>query len=68
MVSVVQWSCIAVAVIMGLVTLAKHLTGRVTSARRVTFDNVTLFWHYTVAQGIVGLLLVHFFPRMMGAQ
>jgi len=68
MVSVVQVSCIAVAVIMGLFTLAKHLTGRMTSARRVTFDNVMLFWHYTVAQGIVGLLLVHFFPRAMGAQ
>jgi hypothetical protein len=26
-----------------------------------------LFWHYTAAQGLIGLLLVHGFPRMIGA-
>jgi len=33
--------------------------------RRVTFDNARLFWHYTVAQTLVGIVLVHGFPRLV---
>jgi cytochrome c oxidase subunit I+III len=63
-----QGAAVFTATVMGLFTIAKHLTGRVTGVRRVTFDNVTLFWHYAVAQGLVGLILVHLFPRAIGAQ
>jgi hypothetical protein len=37
----------------------------VDNVRRVTFDNARLFWHYTVAQTLVGLVLVHGFPRLV---
>ena len=68
MVSVIQAQCVAAAAIMGLFTVARHLTGKLTGVRRVTFDNTFLFWHYTVAQGLVALLLVHLFPRLLGAE
>jgi cytochrome c oxidase subunit I+III len=41
-----QGAAVFTATIMGLFTVAKHLSGRLTSVRRVTLDNVTLFWHY----------------------
>jgi cytochrome c oxidase subunit I+III len=28
-------------------------------------DNTRLFWLYTVGQGLVGLALLHFFPRLL---
>ncbi|HUE45901.1 MAG TPA: cbb3-type cytochrome c oxidase subunit I [Aestuariivirgaceae bacterium] len=68
MVSVVQGQCVAVVMIMGLFTAARHIVGKLDGVRRVTLDNTALFWHYTVAQGIVGLLLVHLFPRLLGAE
>ena len=52
--------------IMGLYTIARWLAGRLDSVRRATFDNTMLFWFYTVGQGLVGLLVVHGFPRLSG--
>ena len=46
--------------------LARRLAGRLDATRRVTFDNLGLLWHYTVGQGLLGLLLVHGFPRLVG--
>jgi cytochrome c oxidase subunit I+III len=46
--------------------LARYAAGRVDTARRVTYDNTALLVYYTAAQGIVGLLLVHGFPRLLG--
>jgi hypothetical protein len=51
---------------MVLYALARQATGRVDRARRVTFDNARLFWHYTVAQTLAGLAMVHGFPRLAG--
>jgi cytochrome c oxidase subunit I+III len=56
----------AVLVLMGLYTVARSLTGRLSGERRATFDNVELFWHYSVAQGAVSLAIVHLFPRALG--
>ena len=53
----------AVAVVLSLFAVARRLAGRADRERRVTFDNARLFWHYTVAQSLVGLALVHGFPR-----
>ncbi|MFC3166303.1 cytochrome c oxidase subunit I [Ciceribacter thiooxidans] len=53
-------------VIMGLFTLARHLAGKLDGRRRVTFDNYRLLYHYAVGQSLLGLLLVHGFPRMIG--
>lgn len=54
----------AAVLIMGLFTIARHVAGRLDCERRVTFDNTALLFHYTVAQSLIGLLLVHGFPRM----
>ena len=52
--------------IMGAYTIARWLAGKLDSVRRTTFDNTMLFWFYTVGQGLVGLLVVHGFPRLTG--
>ena len=54
-------ACIAC---MGLYTVARSLAGLLAPRRRATFDNTRVFWYYTVAQGLVGLVLVHGFPRL----
>jgi len=56
---------VAVVVFMAFYTLARARAGLLDRARRVTFDNTMLLWHYTVAQGLTGLLLVHGFPRFV---
>ena len=56
----------AVAITMALFALARSAHGLVSRTHRVSFDNARLFWHYTVAQSLVGLMLVHGFPRLVG--
>lgn len=56
----------AVTTVMALFVLARALKGKVGPVHRVTFDNARLFWHYTVAQTLAGILLVHGFPRALG--
>jgi cytochrome c oxidase subunit I+III len=65
MISALQGFFVAVAVAMALYTLARSCCGLLDAHRRVTFDNAMLFWHYTVAQGIAGLALVHGVARML---
>ncbi len=62
----VQCQLVAVAVFMGLYTIARSAAGMLTPVRRATFDNTLLFCHYTVGQGLLGLLIVHGFPRIAG--
>jgi cytochrome c oxidase subunit I+III len=57
---------VATTLIMGLYTIARWLAGRLDSVRRATFDNTMLFWSYTVGQGLVGIVIVHGFPRLTG--
>jgi cytochrome c oxidase subunit I+III len=57
---------VIIIVSMALYTLARAGAGLLNRERRVTFDNTMLFWHYTVAQGLAALALVHLFPRMAG--
>ncbi|GGE49460.1 cytochrome c oxidase subunit I [Agaricicola taiwanensis] len=57
----------AVAVIiMCFFAAARGLTRQLTRERRVTFDNAAIYYYYTVAQGLLGLLLIHGFPRLAG--
>ncbi|MGB6102323.1 MAG: cbb3-type cytochrome c oxidase subunit I [Pusillimonas sp.] len=51
---------------MGVFTTARSLAGRLTPIRRACCDNTTIFWHYTVAQGLLALVLLHGFPRLIG--
>jgi cytochrome c oxidase subunit I+III len=48
-----------------LFVLARAMKGMVNSVRRVTFDNARLLFHYTAAQSLIGLALVHGFPRLV---
>ena len=66
MIVCVQAFYAALLVLMGLFTVARSLAGKLDAARRATFDNTAILWHYTTVQGLVGLGLVHFFPRLIG--
>ena len=46
--------------------IARCIAGHLDRTRRATFDNLGLLWHYTVGQSLLGLLLVHGFPRLVG--
>jgi cytochrome c oxidase subunit I+III len=48
--------------VMGGFALARLASGKLDHRRRATFDNFALLFHYSVAQGLVGLALVHGFP------
>jgi cytochrome c oxidase subunit I+III len=50
---------------MARFAIARRLASLLNRRRRVVFDNLALLWHYTVVQGLVGLLLVHGFPRIL---
>jgi cytochrome c oxidase subunit I+III len=56
---------LAILVLAGF-AIARYLTGRLDRERRVSFDNGALLYYYTAAQILVGLVLVHGFPRMVG--
>jgi cytochrome c oxidase subunit I+III len=56
---------VAVAVVLALFAVARRAAGRLDRIRRVVFDNARLFWHYTVAQSLVGVGMLHGFPRLV---
>jgi cytochrome c oxidase subunit I+III len=61
---VLQGVCVATLVIMGPFVAARSVAGRLDAVRRQSYDCTMLFWHFTVGQGLVGLLIVHSFPRL----
>jgi len=65
MVTVLQGFYVVVVSMMALYVLARWATGRLNAERRVSLDNTILLWHYVVAQGLIGVLLVHGFPRLL---
>jgi len=66
--AIVSWDAFfaACATLLALFALARRRAGLLDRERRVTFDNARLFWHYSVAQGLAGLAMVHGFPRLIG--
>ena len=56
---------VIVLILMTGYVLARLLSGLLDRERRVTFDNTRLLWHYMVAQGIAGIVLVHVLPRVL---
>ncbi len=62
----VQAVTAAAVLIMALYTLARSWRGLLDRVRRVTLDNTMLLWHYTVAQGVLALGLVHLIPWILG--
>jgi len=61
--SVLQFQIVAAVVVVGCYVLVRLAAGRLNSERRVTFDTLMLLSHYANAQGALGVLLVHGFPR-----
>jgi cytochrome c oxidase subunit I+III len=57
---------VAVLVIMAIYTAARSFLGKLDGVRRSTFDNTMLLWHFTTAQGLLGLAVVALFPRLIG--
>jgi cytochrome c oxidase subunit I+III len=53
-----------VVVSMVFFTLARSWRSHLDAVRRVTFDNTRLLWHYTVGQSVIGVVLLHGFPRL----
>ena len=66
MAAFLQLQPVMALVVMAAFAVARRLAGMLNRRRRVVFDNLGLLWHYTVAQGLLGLLLVHGFPRIAG--
>jgi cytochrome c oxidase subunit I+III len=62
----VQAVTAAAALVLAVYSLARAWRGLLDGTRRVTFDNAAVLWHYTVAQGLAGLALVHLGPRWLG--
>jgi len=51
--------------IMSLFVIARHFTGKLDRVRCATLENTNLLVYYTVVQALVGLLVIHGFPRMI---
>jgi cytochrome c oxidase subunit I+III len=49
--------------IMALFVIARHFTGKLDAVRFASLENTCLLAWYTVAQALVGLLVIHGFPR-----
>ncbi len=61
--SALQMQIVGAIVIMAGFTVARLVRGLVTDARRVTFESLALLICYAAGQGLLGLLVVHGFPR-----
>jgi cytochrome c oxidase subunit I+III len=46
---------------------ARHVAGKLDRVRVASLENTALLLDYMVAQTLIGLLLIHGFPRVMGA-
>lgn len=60
-----QAQLVAPLIVMAGFVLVRSLTRRLSPQHRVSFDNLAVFWHYAVGQGLLGLLLIHGFPRAL---
>jgi cytochrome c oxidase subunit I+III len=63
--ALLQLQAVAAVVVIGMVTLARLAARRLDPTRRVTFDSLALLAYYSTGQGLLGVLLVHGFPRAM---
>jgi cytochrome c oxidase subunit I+III len=60
--SLLQSQIAAAVAIMAGFAIARCVCGHLDARRRVVFDNLALLWHFAVAQGLTGLVLIHGFP------
>jgi cytochrome c oxidase subunit I+III len=63
---VLQGLYVFTLIIMGWFVTARSACGLISGVRRQMYDNTMLVWHFTVAQGLSGVALLHLFPRLVG--
>jgi cytochrome c oxidase subunit I+III len=63
--SVLTGQLVFAVLVMSLFVIARHFTGKLDRVRCATLENTSLLVYYTVAQALVGLLVIHGFPRMI---
>jgi cytochrome c oxidase subunit I+III len=61
-----QAQLVLLLVVMVVFVVARQLTGQLDRVHRNGFDCLSLTWHYTTCQGLLGMLLIHGFPRLVG--
>jgi cytochrome c oxidase subunit I+III len=61
--NVLQAQIVTAIAVMAAFALARFAAGRLDARRIVVFDNLALFWRYSIGQSLFGLLLIHGFPR-----
>ena len=61
--SCLQLQLVAAIAVLACFLLTRLACGRLSHARRATFEALALLTYYAVGQGLLGLLLVHGFPR-----
>jgi cytochrome c oxidase subunit I+III len=52
-------------VLIAAFAIARMLAGKLNPVRRVVFDTLALFGHYVVGQSLLGLAIIHGFPRLL---
>ncbi|MGZ8162425.1 MAG: cytochrome ubiquinol oxidase subunit I, partial [Methylobacter sp.] len=65
MASVLNGQLVFAVLIMSLFVIARHFTGKLDRVRFASLENTNLLAYYTVAQALIGLLIIHGFPRMI---
>ena len=55
----------AMVLMMALYAAARAIAGLIDPVRRVTFDNVRIFWLYAIGQAAAGMVLTHLLPRVL---
>jgi cytochrome c oxidase subunit I+III len=63
--ALLQLQAVVAVVVVGMFTLARLAAGRLDPTRRITFDSLALLAYYGAGQGLLGVLLVHGFPKAM---
>jgi len=63
--AVLQLQLVATLAVMAGFAIARRLAGRLARECPAVFDNLSVLWHYTVAQALIGLLLVHGAPHLL---
>jgi cytochrome c oxidase subunit I+III len=56
---------VAAVAVMSVFALARLFTGKLDAQRRVSFESAALLAYYTAAQGLLGILLIYGFPRLL---
>jgi cytochrome c oxidase subunit I+III len=51
--------------LMSLFVIARHFTGKLDRVRFASLENTNLLVYYTVAQALIGLLVINGFPRVI---